>query len=693
MTTAATLQIGGPLNPNIRTENAYLVQLKKSWADEWETRADIEAIRAEVHTAATGGSRAELARDYGPTILTPGATAYEARAALDILGYWVRIQLLTRGLPGTAQTIFTGQIESEARDIYGGTSGGASGRQSWAALGPERALEKIDLATSYWLDPHSSGAYELGWAPPFNLRDRYQRLTGNRSPSMRRPTGAVPAVPARYVFGGTDAWTHKDAIEYVLDRYVNRWNPTTGLCEGPEFRLEGWRGTLDTWTSRLALGASTTAARILAELIPTEYGLDYVIRPTAYGYAIRAFSMAKTGLSFGGYDFPANGQVWIYDAGSRPETAAEVEVTHAQRYDTVKVMGQRPVVALSAGASANGGTLVERWTATQQAAYLAGTGKGDDPPEKHDAYRATDRFRAVFQALAIDPARFTYQKGAANPVLKPDGTLAPNDPDNPPNYQVTLRATLDKLPLRAGYDYTTSPPTNNNAADTEPEFLPALAFGYIAAAKPIWAQLDKLDQYGRQPITVEPLEHEWGLLLNGNPNHALAKGHWANAKPSNFDPEAEGLDYTQVAVTIALQTDHRIAISSELPAGQRRGDASTKTVEVADAQLWALAPSTIVGIDAAGKLQYSPAALVLLRDDRDILLRTAAGLIARFQQPRGRATITTRTLDTRDQQLGTILTAVSSGAGNTVLVEAHVTSVFWDFLQRTTRFCAGAATR
>ena len=105
----------------------------------------------------------------------------------------------------------------------------------------------------------------------------------------------------------------------------------------------------------------------------------------------------------------------------------------------------------------------------------------------------------------------------------------------------------------------------------------------------------------------------------------------------------------------------------------------TIDVEVPDAELWYLAPRTVVGLDNeefSPTLRTSGAQHRILRDDTDRLAAVMAGAIARYATRRARASITVRGLLPWSGLIGQILTVIDEG-GQQQQIQAPITSVRW----------------
>jgi hypothetical protein len=709
-------------------EAGVLIETRRTWSEEWTPRPEIVPLRAEIHTASVGGWRCEFSRTYGPAETDAGEDAFVQRAPLDLVGHWVRVRLLPRGVP---HTIWVGRVDSEVHRIDGASgTAAARGRQTWVALGPDRLLEKLDFYESYW--EVSGAAQRLGWQPDFNLPPAATfattALRGNRSST--RLTAADESGGPSYVFGGTDLWTHYDILEYVLERFVNQPGGPVWTIGGQSVILRGQQGpvhNIPAMISRIAGEPAMNVADLIRRCIPIEFGVDYVIVPhfldgdqdVVDGFEIRVFSTVGASQIFGGNLFPANSVPVVFDVASGPADSCEFDAADSMRYDRIRVIGNRIVTCLSFGSGAQ--TALEAgWTAADESAYEQIL-PGNQDPKVLAAARADDRWRDVFQKFVFGET-FSWQGRDALPTVALDGALRNGDAATP--FQTSQRETLPYIPLREAVLYDAAHWTGAPVpvpTDTSPnrlhDFRPLYGVVAVPGTSTRYIPVDQLGTIDRRSATIGALDTEWGVRLRSEPNHAFARGSWDDPRnPTEgegvFDVSDQGVDWRTLEFTVALESDHRLQLGSDLPANQQSGERTTLVIHVPDAYLIYLAPLTLVGVDATtgAKLRSPQTTTVyrypgsqaqtmtlrgaLLRDDRYLLLRVMAGAVARYQQQRARVTLSSRFLATYSGLLGQFLDGIR-GAPNTPirLVQAAITSVVWDFVARMTTLNAGQATR
>ena len=628
-----------------------VIELRRSWADDWEYEPELELVRA---SGAVGGQdlgSCELKRRYGRG-KQPYEGAMSTRESWDLNGWWVRMNLPTE------QGIFcewVGRIGDESRDIQGiiavGEETYRSGAQHWVAFSPLQILRKVPISRSYWLVDDEEVA--LDWVPDVNGRDDRNMLVGNRSATKSNGT---------YLFGGTDLWTREQYLEYIIKRFVEQ---TEG--DGPEWRMGGQVDLLAGISDTIPSGLTQTADQVLARLIPRQLGIDYKIAHDDQGFSIEVYAISAEEWSFGGATLPRNpNTVRIEVSDAIDILSARVERSQDQRYRKIRVIGARLLVccSLRGNVEEDKATLVPKWSASLEEAYKEGTGNAEDTPADHDAVRQGDEFRAVYRQYGA-PDDWDHNDGLAAPVLDAlGGTVSKKSGD----YQNQVRNTLSFLPLQEGVDYGTIPATNKNPDGHQPDFLPPAAWVYEPAA---YGSIARYVLAEEKEIGVSASRTDWGVFLHATPNHLLALNRWSGARPSETDPL---FDYDKLVATIALRTDQRLVLEAELPGA----DPSDGVLEIAvpDAEMWLLAPNTVVGIQGYGSLKLSGYVWRILRDDGARMRLVMAGAIGRYQNERARAEIVFKGLLPWSDMLGQVLTFVEQG-GDLERVQTPITSIEW----------------
>lgn len=664
-------------------EAEVCVQVGAPGTPTWQVRDDLRVLDAQINSGATGRQRATLRRLYG-TLRLPGTVG--SLSAVDPVmmgGWWTQIALAPRVPPEN----LGGPEEVEELVIWRGviakpqdqpsstaTTSPPRGDQVLVAYGPDRLLEQRRFSWSKWLLSGYDTLVPLDRLDGFNRRTAAGAVRGNRS---------ATTVQGVYGFGGRDVWTARQMVEHLLTAYIQDFN-AYGNPDWPVWSLSGQVEALEHIQPVVEFREPVDDAwRVLCAILHPRWGVDFILLPTSTGFTIRVFTAVPEAVDAGDYTLPANLERYTVDFAGAPDVRAEIEEGREQYYDGVIVRGA-PIVVCCSGGSGAQMAAAAGWLAADETAYKAAAGTD---PVANDAYRQTDRFRDVFQRFVLVPG--DWQSGYASPGIWADGELLAGTVPR----QDIIRRTLDWLPLLAGYDYTTDPPTWAGTAGEYPEFLPPKA----VVTDPITGRrvdVEALQAVGQLPAEVHPLQNEWGLRLTSNPRHAFARAHFTAAAASQFDPDGSaapsGSDYETLGFTLALELDYAVQLECQLPAAEQAGLGNYQVIPVPDAQLWLLAPQTIVGIAAAGTDLVSPASVVVLRDDRDLLKRLLAGAVARYLQTRKRAVVRYVGLHPAHTCLGAILEAVQLG-GVPRQVNAPLTSIQWDFEARTTTLRTGQA--
>ena len=640
-----------------------MIDVKPTWSDDWQFTPELELLGASA-TAGRELSSCQLGRRYGPSKL-PWESAVAGKSAWGEATNW-RLRVPMVGQQGFQQA-WVGRVSGEGRNVQG-ASMGPSGDQSWQCYGPGQILHKIPMSTSFWLngvDPPK----EIGWVPSMNDRDGRQAILGNKA------QGRADVDPS-FVYGGTDVWTNYDYAEYLLARFVD-----TSSAGGPAWSLGGQTDVLADIVDVIRFGTTQTAADVLRELIPTRLGVDYTIRPTDDGFEVFVFALLAEAHSFGGHTLPRNPNTVEARVGLTSDNlSTRVAGTADHQYGRIRVLGRRVVVCCSlcgesvVQAALTPGTLVAKWPAALETEY--GTCQAavgfSGAAEAFDRYRQQEVFIPVFQQLGA-PKLWDFNGGAAAPKFDDAGQLQLGQESD---YQTLSRQTLTWLPLLEGVDYSFNPAVDNNPDGYEPELR-----------KPnVWLaeENDMADGgYSYLPaehagVSISVPNNDWGVWLSASPNHLLALADWAS-KPSYLPTDTEPkYDWRRSIATIALELDQRLQLVYTVPGGGG-SDAGTIDIEVPDAELWYLAPHTVVDLtddEWSPTLKHSTATTRILRNDTDRLAAVMAGAIARYATRRARASITVRGLLPWSGLIGQILTVIDEG-GQVQQIQAPITSVRW----------------
>lgn len=614
-----------------------LVSIKPSWGDEWELDPSLMLLTASLASSGHGLGRARIARRYGE-IKRTFESGFSSQGAYDLAGWWVRVDLYS-GAGGASSLAWVGKVIGTEAKLHGEALGGA-GEQEWEAVEVRDELRRSSVTRSHWL--RGAEEVELGFAPVFNERDEDGRVVGNRSAAL----GSQEV----YLFGGSDLWTRRHAIDYLLKYFGPSF---------PSFFVSGQTSLLESATDTVDLGDVSTLEEALAKLMGPSLGMDYVGELSEDSVALRVFSLLPTGVSFTGVELPGNPNTVTIDAGSAQDASVMVSEATGQMYDRVRLVGNRIVVCCSPA-------LEGKWSASIETEYLNGAGLSGttaSDKRKNDKARQADRFDAVYQRFAA-PSSWDRSATGAAPATEASGDLRLDTSGAAfvAGFQLERRKTLDWLPLFAGVDYRNGAETDTNPAGHQPDLL----------APQVWVtdpDSSRYFQVEHEGVGIQALRQEWGVALRPRVNHVLALNQSETLKPSAIDAE---FDYSTLRATIAFRSEQRLEI--DLNVGQV-GDGSVLALKI-PAELWYLAPGTIVGVDSSGALASAGSSHRVLRNDAGRFAAFAAGAIARYCYPRSRAEIRVKALLPWGNLLGSMLDAVES-AGRGYSIRGPVTEITW----------------
>jgi len=619
--------IGGASRDTVRSNPTVVIEVREKWDDdhEWQIRSDLIPIR---DSWGVSEQTAQFSRRYGPDVKLPG-DEFTDYLPDSLLGYWVRIRYQSET---GSEVVWQGVVYDETYSVHGASGLVGRGTTTYIARGPSTIAQKKRIWYTYWGDD------PMHWLPHFNLSSS-GKIATNRTLS----TNSRDA----YSFGSDATWTHLQALDHVLNIYMQQWSGSERV--GPTYTIGGQTDILSGRTSPIVRNASSMwLSDMIAQIIDPATGIDYVWLPTSTGYELRVFALQPFDYSWGGVTLPKNPDSTIIDTlGDQfvDDSACEVHLSERQRYDSVYVIGERIVVCGS-------GTAIDDWSGADEIAYESGA--GSDPSYTaldHDRARSDDRFWNVYQRYAIlsdelTPPRLDTQ-GA---YLASDGYIQTDDV-----------STLPVLPLYAGVDYTVYPPSGSGD-----ELLPPFAVasingtdgsGYIMADR--IGHLATID--GASSASISPLPDALGLHVACQPNHLLAAFAFDDTRPSETDPIG-----VMRYITIARRSDTRLALEFTASDADDSGRGESMVVEAPGCECWYLMPETILGVDpSGGTLKRAPNQNgMLIRNDADKMAAIAAGAMARYLNSRGHAVFAWRLLESYVSVIGSVLT----GSTDTVLM-------------------------
>lgn len=603
---------------------------------------DLQLLECRVASASVGPGHLTFKRRMG-TVHSPHGSAFATKSPdYTMLGKWATFRI--SGASGIGQAQFTGVIVTES-SVLKGTDEGSTGEQQWTALDPLHLLEREQVAKTYSVEGTGvSAEVTLTRVAPFNLRDAYGTLVGNRSDSTSGET---------YVFGGSSLWTRRQALDYLLGRFA----PTS---QGT-WSVGGATGLLDVAADAIDMGQVGSLASAVKQIVSPQIGLDFQVHWTATGFEVRVFSLVDRDVSLLGYTLPANRAQVAFVAGERHDVrSVRFERTLYRRYSKIRILGERAVVCFSL--SAADGDLVKKWGTASETTYKAGTGTSADAADLHDAARRAPQLGNVYSVFGA-PHPFALSAVGAGVEFDAEGELAGVGA----THQSLVRRTEAWIPLREGYDYTTGSEVSASIDAHEGDLQRPMA----------WVQDPETSRY----VTVEEAgaglsvpRNDWGVILRARDAHKFALNHLDTDDSGTSDTlTAPAYDYETLTATLAVRTDQRLSLEVELGA---EGDGTTLEVGVPGAEYWLAAAGTVVGVAASDGSLVTLPSQVELRNDRDALAAFGVGIVASYLMSSASASVELQGLQPYGSVVGSMLTQVVQGATGESIA-APITSVLY----------------
>lgn len=658
--------IGGAGNGNTPYPAVFappIIEIAKDWATLMSVQSivvnpELVLVSCAVHAGSTM-STCEIERRYG-NVKFPHDPDFNKTPAKDITGWWLRMSILDD--QGNPSVQFIGQIEASSR-VMTGTHTDGSGVQNWVASGGLKTLQRITISEAGFIDDGTGVVTKVGWIPAMNAHDKRGLLVGNKSLSGDAKSS--------YYYGGIQTWTHLDYLRYIVGVFVQQ---TTG----PKWTIGGQTDILQSLQTTIQFPQAINAAEMLKHLIPVKYGVDFKIIPTVTGFEISVFALLDSAFAIAGVTMPANPDiVKVIRTGDISLFETHVVESSERRVDKVQVCGKRIVVCGTLkGDQAGGVSLVKKWSDSVEADYKdAGGFNSSSTSEQADKARKRDKYRDVYQHLGA-PVPWDMDGNNWNVSCKDDGTLTTSG-----QIQNSVRKTLPWLPLKEGFDYSQTPPKDNTLALTNdiPDFRPPLIIVYDPQSQD--DNGNPTPQYflaEHRGIGCHVAHNDWGVWLHASPNHLMGLNHFqsnegAGPDYSEKDPK---FDYEHTIATVAIESNHRLKLTYNMPPNLAAGDGSVMTIIDEGAEAWVLLPSTVVDLNDSGFPVYGGTQQVELRNDKSRLALIMAGAVTKYINERFRCQLVSKGFGAWGDLLGKILTVIQQG-DIVQTVGAPITSVEW----------------
>lgn len=674
------------VDPTIRdtqyTIKKPIVQIKSSLSDGWQTRPDMWVSSASRGIGQSIG-QATLVLIQGDRIIPAGDDRFRVTpvSELDAERWWVRL-VIEPNTPDNTLTEWMGIIVAEEQHDHG-TRTLPNNRDSRDRI--FRAYDTTWLLTRYAVTPKSLVARN----EDVSAVDAISRLIPfekNRSANG----GPIPGDSFVFAYdtNSKTRWTVGQAVEYVLRvfGFGNVALTANGLSILNQFELPDTDIT----------GGSIYD--VLNLMVNTRRGLSWSIvrnfnAPLPIGIDVHTHTESSVSIGSGKTLF-ANANPRQIDCSHDPDGSVVVMHDWSKVYQQIKVVGGRRRACFTIGLNSSD-ALQQGWTATEQAAYLAGDSSnpsyatwGDRvKKERNDMARATDKMSHVFTRFYLPKywSGITQAGERTCPILVDRSVGAAQTNTQIPMWVAGMRFD-NQLLLRETWDYAGDPafPAKRGSTDLDPPFREAFAVYVVPGSSPTrYVRSDRIGIASRNEAigdngihfssSLKMLENAGVAIVPSSLPHAQASGLWGGAAVSEVYPV---LDYRSLVVTVCCEFDDHVIIEYPIAAGAYHNQESVLVIQMPESKLDFLVPGTVIDVDSRGDLVLAYGGY--LQDDRPEMENIARLAWIWYGKQRRAANITYRQI-TDVLHPGDYLTTLDGVTSDTM-----VTSVSWDFLQGTT---------
>lgn len=607
--------------------------------------------------------QAKLVYEYG-RILREDASAFDNFDKLNIVGKYVKVEIVDTAETPLDPIVWYGVIEAESKDVWGSRDEIPTGVQIFAAFGLLRIAERTPIRETVIEDPaDDSATITVKHALPFNqdAGGIYVRR-GNRSTSE---------IDGTYVFSpqqrSLTAWDAYQAVRYLLDRFApldkndlvaNEWALHSSV-------IQSW---LD-WYDIAVECEGHTLKECLDALIDRKRGVGYFAKfdPNTDKIEIHVTSFVDADVTLPtGKILVANPDQYSLDFEAALDIdSAIVNTVGTTQYHQVIARGAKRTTTFTAsligfenGIGVTVPVWVPDWTSAEVDEFLAGASgepgyddlEGDAQERANALWRSSDRMRNVFTRWKINP----QWNMLVRDITGEDSTewyfcpVIPTDPaddvdksggDQSEVWKPGMRV-LRALPFLDRYDYSGTKIDDGEygaafSQEEQPDFIPPMAIleSLIEGSNPPEFEYELLDK-----TNLAKLERGWAasfrisdtdcaIELKASPQQMLGKQEWEDGEPAatadTQDPTlADGADWRNVRVTACLEIDEHIEQMEQL------GDDPPSSVPIAillinvpDARFDYVVPFTVVECKGGTAVQTLTGGAV--RDDRERLAAIA----------------------------------------------------------------------
>lgn len=632
----ASIQLTGDTGAFVLDPENLVVQVKRRWADDWETEKYLQPISANL-SIAPDISAASFIYHYGE-IKREDLNEFTVFDPANLANQYVRIVV-------DDQQVFIGVIMDDQFDLMGSLNGNPSGDQSMTAYGLEHVLDRAAVAGA------ETATGIIQFSPAFNLAEKYGGIiSGNRS--------AEPTEDGYYVFDNNDArWSNLDILRYIINVHSD-FGFTLGLS-GQFNVLADVYGVY--WFEGL------TIRQVIDKLVDRRRGLGWYLWSNGENVSVHIFTVFERDIGFANVLIPGNPDQYEFNMDSLDVQKATISQSQSQLYDRILVQGARAQTVFTLSVSE--GNLVPAWNEQDKQAYINVDG---DTNEAKDDERQSDRFEAVFQRFLLstdwDSRAGNGNGGQRSPVLPLLDSKANIIAESADKVMQIRRPFLRSLPFM----------------DSKGQTIPPLVLVKLQVdGADKWFQIDAGSKALKTAkSSVRMLDDEPGFTLKPAINHALAAGKFF-ADTDNSETDAV-VDYETLTATVSIETDTRPTVVVDITPDS--DNTRTLVLTIYDAEFWYATPNTVTGVKDGKFEQHSGG---VLRDDTDKLRYLAALAAGWYSQRRSAVTLTTNNL-MASLRPGILITSAAT-SWHKEPVGTVLSRINFDFENRTTTLMTGHA--
>jgi len=648
-------------------EREFEVYTRTSWENSWHKRSDIEPLRCS-QAISPGIGQAQFRLRLGDGQNPDGSRLDSANNPASLQRVYIRVEEVG------GNNVFCGWIPKSQFDVLGESNGVKTADHIIHAQTFDTFLDSaIDGG---WVED-SGSARAISCLPVFNERsENGLALLGNMSSSTVSVDGA-----SSFVFSDDgEVWSYWHILDYLFVR--------SQPAGGPDFRLNGSSGVWDMLANVKTVVDlnGDTFRSALNKLIPRSRGLFWTLFYDASSNYVQVYVDSKLDaeLTVGTTVIPANARQRSVDLwGELKDEKVRVTQNAQNHYDKIIVRGQKIKSCFTV--SIADGNLEKAWTDELETKYKTAADGSDgfsdlspeDQRRANDEFRATDEFERVFSHFRIpNDWDWTVQNGSSSAIsthltLNDEGSVA-SEFNLPWNSQKRLQP---QLPLAVGVDYSIEGRDDSNPDNSQSEFRKAFVICENANERYVY-----LDKVPFCPANIRMLSREMAFDVSFNPQYLFAAGKTAGFEAGTFAADSidsHGYNYDKLKATVCMETDNYLQVVWDNSAGVE--NPRTLIVDVPDAQMWAIAPNTTVGINPDGSEQKFTGNN-FIRNDVDRLLEIRAAVVAQLAKSRNQLEITIN--DTASPWLeGDMLNDVAVATGSVPAIAGTVvTSYAIDFI-------------